>query len=164
MGIRETLNKNPMITTGATIAVIVLAIGFIVWEVLPPRPPRIPTKAYFSDDDGATYFVDDIMLYPPFDHNGKEAVRCFVFHCSGKGDFVGYLQKYTKDMATKANAARAASNMDELGNLDLDSAQEVKKPGDAKWIRVESHQAEADKITNVTCPDDPNAKITPVYP
>lgn len=164
MGIRETLNKNPMITTGATIAIIILAILVIVWEILPARPPRAPTKSFYTDDDGASYFPDDINRVPPFDHNGKDAVRCYVFSCPGKGKFVGYLEKYTKDMASKILAAKASSNMDALDQLDTDSGREVKKPGDAKWIRVATHDAEAENITNVKCPDNPSALITPEYP
>ena len=38
MGIRQTLNENPTITTGVTAGVIVLALIFIVWQAIGGRP------------------------------------------------------------------------------------------------------------------------------
>jgi hypothetical protein len=33
VGLRETLNQNPAVTTGATIAIIALALAAIVWQL-----------------------------------------------------------------------------------------------------------------------------------
>jgi hypothetical protein len=169
VGIRETLNRNPAITTGATIAVIVLAIGVIVWEILPPRAPRVPTQAYFTIDDGATWFPDDINKVAPFDHDGKEAVRCCVYKCSSTGTvFAGYLEKYTKAMQSKITAAKS-SNSGEPDTLDMDNGRLVKKPQSSdKWVRIESNnpkeEQEAQTIIDVKCKDDPNGSPVPLYP
>jgi hypothetical protein len=169
VGIRESLNKNPAITTGATIAVILAAVGFIVWEVMPPRPPRVPTQAYFTVDDGATWFPDDINKVAPFDHDGKDAVRCYVYKCSSTGTvFAAYLEKYTKSMQAKITQARSSTNA-EPDSLDLDNGRLVKKPQSSdKWVRIESNnpkeEQEAQTIVDVKCKDDPNGSAVPQYP
>jgi hypothetical protein len=162
VGIRESLNKNPAITTGATVAIILLAICVIMWEVLPSRGLRASTKAYFTDDDGATYFSDDVTKVAPFDHDGKEAVRCYVFTCPGHGKFVGYLEKFTKDTQTKILARLAVPGAPPIDQMELNMGRRLKKPGDSKWVPVQSPAGQA--ITDVKCPDDPSALITPEMP
>jgi len=123
---------------------------------------RASTKAYFTDDDGATYFADEIIKAPPFDHNGKEAVRCYVFSCPGHGKFVGYLEKFTKEMQARISARLAVPVGPPLDEIETNSGRLLKKPGDAKWVAVQSQAGQA--ITNVKCPDDPSALITPENP
>ena len=52
-GIRETLNKNPAITTGATAAIILIAIGVIIYQIMGGGTPGIATEAYYTI---ATYY------------------------------------------------------------------------------------------------------------
>jgi hypothetical protein len=160
VGIRETLNKNPSVTTGATIALLVIALGFIIYQLLPDRAPNgKQSSAFFSDDDGANYFSDDINQIPPFDHGGKPAVRCYVFECGGT-KFVGWLQKYTDDMKAKLadpNAANLISPMQrQQGSL-------MKKPGDPKWVSG-GDLANVGKIMVVHCPGDGTDIPDPVLP
>ena len=82
MGIREKLNENPRITAGATAAIILVALGFIVYQAIGGGGPPIPTKAYYTIDDGETYFEDDIQKLAPFEHEGKQAVRAAVANAS----------------------------------------------------------------------------------
>ena len=88
MGIRETLNKNPGITTGATAGIILLAVGFIIYQLSGGGTPSVATKAYFTIDDGKTWFSDDINKVPPFDKDGKQAVKAYVYECPGGKPFV----------------------------------------------------------------------------
>src|SRR5947207_15826357 len=80
-------------TTIATIAIIVIALGIIIWQMMPDRPARVMTKSYFTTDDGKTYFEDSADKVAPFDKDGKEAVRAHVFKCGQGAPFVGYLEK-----------------------------------------------------------------------
>jgi hypothetical protein len=94
VGIRESLNQNPGITTGVTAGIIIIALGFIIWQSTRSDRPSLPTKMYYTDDDGATKFSDDITKVPPFDHKGKPAVRARVFTCDGgKNQFVADLDR-----------------------------------------------------------------------
>jgi hypothetical protein len=159
VGIRETLNQNPGITTGATIGIIVIAIGFIVWQLIPSRP-SIPTKAYYTTDDSspeaakAALFVDEIDKIAPFDKGGKQAYRANVFSCDGgKTKWVGWIEKYNAQAKQKIEAQMASTEPD---NIIMDDARmtgmEVKRPGDKAWIKY-NDQTRYQKVMEVTCPD-----------
>lgn len=101
------------------------------------RPASGSSQAYYSDDDGQTYFVDSIDKIPPFYHGGKEADRAFVFS-GGDGKFVGYLQRF-KPFAVKLLNEASAKSKDSfealLNNHDFTiGASEMKLPGPKnKW-------------------------------
>src|ERR1041384_2844291 len=96
VGIRETLNQNQRMAAIVMGGAVVLAILVIVYEMWPEGQASMTRKSYYSDDDGKTYFVDDIGKIVPYLHNGKPAVLAHVYQCEGsKEKFVGYLQKYT---------------------------------------------------------------------
>ncbi len=169
MGIREKMNQNPGVTTGVTIGVIVIALAFIIWQLLPNRGPKIPTKAFYTVDDGATYFADDIKKIPPFDHEGKQAVRAYVFKCGGK-EFVAYLERYTPQAKARLEKAReeAAKNPDaappDMMMPDLmESGIQVKKPGQGRWV-VQSDFQHSQDIMQVKCPDGKTDNLEPVMP
>ena len=168
MGIRETLNKNPAITTGATAAIIVIAIGFIVWQLMGGSQPGIATEAYFSNDDGKTWFADDINKIPPFDKDGKPAYKAYVYKCPGSDPFVSHLERYTPE-GKKAMEA-ALSSTDPNNPIMMEDVQltaiEVRKPGQGDpvkgWIR-QSHPM-AQKVMELKCPDGTTEGIEPVVP
>ena len=56
------------------------------------------TKAFFSNDDGKTWFTDLATKLPPFDHSGSQAYRVEVFRCGPSGKpFVVCLESYSSD-------------------------------------------------------------------
>lgn len=164
MGVRETLNKQPAITTGATIGIILIALIFIIVQVSGQKHVKIPTKSYFTVDDGASYYTDDISLIPPYDHDGKQAVRADVYQCPSGGKFVAYLERYTADTKKVIEASRASGG-DDFGRSAEAMARglEVKAPltGDQGW--VSTTLPAASKIIGVTCPDGSNMAV-PVMP
>jgi hypothetical protein len=99
VGIREKINQNPRQTTIVTAAIVLVAILFILWQACSGGPGSsgyVSSKAFFSTDDGKTFFVDSSSNIPPFMKDGKMAVRAQVFTCDdGKTKFVGYLEMYT---------------------------------------------------------------------
>lgn len=167
MGIRETLNKNPAITTGVTAGIVVLAIGVIIWQLWGGSAPLASggtAKAYFSDDDGATYFADATTKVPPFDHNGKQAVRALVFQCGTGQPFVGMLQRYTKEAKAKLEKAQASKPGDiVMEDIEI-TGLEIKKPktGDAAWVKQTDPKAGA--VNRVTCPDGKVDQLRAVTP
>ena len=58
------------------------------------------TEAYYSDDDGQTYFKDSVYKFPPFDHGGKTVVQAVLAESNGHR-FVGYLMRYTPQAREK---------------------------------------------------------------
>lgn len=122
MGIREAMNRHSNITTAVVVCVIACGVGAIAWELMGTNS-SLPTKNYFTTDDGKTWFVDSAKQLPPFDHNGAQAVRCYVFQ--GKnGKFAGLLEKYsdsTREMLL--HTTKPPANIPVM----------VKKPGDQVW-------------------------------
>jgi hypothetical protein len=168
VGIRETLNKNPAITTGATAGIILLALGFIIYQLSGGGSPGIATEAYFTNDDGKTYFADDISKIAPFDKDGKPAYKAYVYQCPGGDPFVSHLERYT-DAGKKAMEA-AMKNNDPNNPVLMEDVQmnaiEVRKPGQGDpvkgWIRQSSPIAQ--KVMELNCPDGTIEGIEPVVP
>jgi hypothetical protein len=166
VGIRETLNKNPSITTGVTAGIVILAIGVIVWQLFGgsnPMSGSAEAKQYFSDDDGVTYFADSASKIPPFDHSGKQAVRAQVFQCGDTGKpFVGILQRYTPDAKTKLEQIQGgkAANM-AMEDIEI-TGLEIKKPKTGSWIKQADPRAGS--ISRVTCPDGKSDQLRSVTP
>ena len=155
MGIRETLNENPRLTTGITAGIIIVVFAMIFWSSggsAGPGDGGAGTKVYFTDDDGKNTFPDDAKKIPPFQRNGKEAVRARVFKCGGK-TFVNHLERYTPEGKKKAEEFFGSGKMSKDPTM-LESIQrggmEVKAPGDAAWVKV--GDPKAIKIMEPKCP------------
>ena len=113
MGIRETINQSRYMVAGVAVAAIVVAGGFIVSAAREGSTPGYAKTAFYSDDDGVSYFEDSNKLIPPFEHRGKQAYAAHVFSCdNGKTKWVGYLEGYRPDAREKMIEVRAL--MDQL--------------------------------------------------
>lgn len=168
MGIRETLNQNSYVAMGATVGVIAVAAWFIVSTLRSNATPNYGSAAYYSDDDGASYFEDSNKLIPPFDHRGKQAYKAYVYTCDkGKSKWVGYLEGYLPDARKKVEELHV--EMDRMAKdpkasppppdkdpvYVLPKIQQkglvVKKPGQGKWVSQADGQ-EFFKVQHVECP------------
>jgi hypothetical protein len=166
VGIRETLNKNPSITTGVTIGIIVVALVAIIYQAFfYGRPDLSPPRSFYSIDDGKTWFDDDANKIPPFAHEGGQAVRVFVFKCGEKGaPFVGYMERFTPEAAKKMTELSKTGSPDDpmaIEQLQM-TGVEIKKPGDPKWHLRNTPAAE--KLMDVKCPDGTVNGLEPVSP
>ncbi len=164
MGIRQSLNENKL--TGAVLTVVLVAgaVVFLLWYYRPAAPSAYRTREFFSDDDGATWFVDDGTKIAPFDHNGKQAVLAKVYKCKDGQVFVGYLEKVADDIKKKIEDARAQGP----GHGGLSKADPtgfngilLKKPHASEWVK--SNDPAASEIRKVTCPDG-SGDCVPVPP
>lgn len=141
MGFRDTLNKNQPIVLGAAMALIVVAGYFIYSQTIGTAQGPL-TKAFYTIDDGKTWFRDDINKVAPFDVDGKAAVEAIVASCSGK-QFAMYLQKCS-DEGTKLieslheqerRSGQPGSQTKEIMAVKYDPKYQVcKLPGDQLWI------------------------------
>ena len=101
------------------------------------KPQRVPNGdlACYSDDDGATWFVDSAYKVTPFDHEGKQAVRALVFtYAGGSKHFVVCLMRYSQKGQKKLADAIAAAERNSqpikfIGLFNDTSIQEVKACG-----------------------------------
>jgi hypothetical protein len=172
MGLRETINKNPAASAGVVGGIVLLVLVWLVYSMflsnsVPTGAPAGPTQAYFSDDDGATWFADDIANIAPYDHNGKQAVRCYVFSTDGGATtFAGYLERYTPTGKSHAEHARTADpkDIDDPESVVTSKDIEVKKPKDPAAPWVKTSDPTAIKILNVKAPDKSGKIPLPVLP
>jgi hypothetical protein len=130
LGIRETLNRNSTIGVAAMVCAIAVC-AVVIGVELRGNNGKPPAKAYYTTDDGKSWFVDSSSKVPPFDYDGSQAVRCYVFN-GPNGKFVGLLEKY--DDSTRAELARRAAEVPPHPGSDVSVL--VKKPGEKDWKSV----------------------------
>jgi hypothetical protein len=169
MGLRETLNERPKLGGILAGAFVVAALLIGMLQVIRLHPSTIsdkPERAFFTTDDGKTWFVDEATRLAPFDHDGKEAVRCYVVECNGKRA-VNHLERYTDEgkqaMAKVREAAKHGPPPGMLVAIAQQRGREVKRPGDAKWTKV-SQGAAATAIITPHCPDGTSGDAKFVFP
>jgi len=171
MGVREAMNKRPMIARGVAAALAAGAVVFFVLQMLDlraaaPDQAGDPERAFFTVDDGKTWFIDDATQLSPFQHNGKEAVRAYVVECDGKR-FVNHLERYTAEgrqaMIRLREVVKKGPPPGALVAAAQQRGREVKRPGDAKWTPT-SNIAAAEAITTPKAPQSASGEPTIVFP
>lgn len=147
-------------------AVVVLG-ALLIWHCQSGGPPPVLAgDAFFSGDDGKTFFIDSSERIPPFQHKGTDAVgaRVFVGAPGGK-PFVGYLERFSpagQARAEELQAERAAGKGQPGADPVLMANMELKRPGEAEWIKASDPRAVA--IRKVMSPDDPKRPAMPMSP
>jgi hypothetical protein len=157
LSIREKLQKNPSLVAGFAGVVIIAAVVSIVMQARSSSGGG--SQAFYSADDGQTYFADSKLLVVPFDKGGKQVVRAHVFRCGGK-PVVGYLERYTpaalkvmEDVRQAKAEKRPPKDIGALMNLSS-AGIEVKKPGAGNpWIRG-TEPAKVGEIRVFKCPGE----------
>jgi hypothetical protein len=157
MAFSEWCNEHRKIVGAVTVVCVVAAIGSIVWQLMGQRH-TLMTKmpdAFFSVDDGRTFFVAGGDNYPPFDYQGQTALRAYVFQC-GSTRFVGYLERFTP-------AAHQAMVDNKATSGTLIYGRELKKPGAKTWVSSGNQKASA-MVADVHCPDGSSNDPVPIEP
>ena len=166
MSLKETINKKPMLVSAVMLLIIAAAVYISVSSMRPnaARSYKASAAAYFTADDGKTFFVDDATKIAPFKTaDGKEAVEAFVYSCDGDKDpFVAYMMRYTPEAKKGMEAARSRSTVvegrrtyasmqdrDQVAFASTVSA-EIKRPGDSTWVSVRDPKSSA-KIREPDC-------------
>jgi hypothetical protein len=114
--------------------VLFVAVMMILHQATggPHTNTRLLNSAFYSDDDGKTWFLDDVSKLPPFDHHGRTAVRAVVYRYGTGSKFVAYLEKFSDDQLTQIKDAISA-NPEQTSHW-LSAPMQVKKPGDTDWL------------------------------
>lgn len=151
-------------------ATLVLAILAILAGVLGYRSfadaggDRAVGKAFYSVDDGRSYFVDDADKIIGFDHGGEPAYRAYVFRAEGGAPFVGYLERFTPE-ARERITQRATSDRrpDAAAMCSVPTSdRQIKKPGGSRWYSRRDPQAS--EVIRIQAPGEPTAALEPVLP
>jgi len=117
-GLRGAINRHPLVSGGV---VLVVAIASLSLALKPAPKPQ----AYFTVDDGQTFFEAPAQV-PPFTYHGREAVRAVVYSCDGgKTKFVAYLLRHPPEEKAAAEAILKRGGRMPPG--------EVKRPGEVEW-------------------------------
>jgi hypothetical protein len=89
--------KGSRFGIGVAVALLLIAAAALGFQLMGGREngtgPAQQT-AFYTEDNGKTFFKDDLFKASPFDHNGKKAYRCDVFESGGK-QFVGLIYRHT---------------------------------------------------------------------
>ena len=162
MGLRETLNKKKSVSIGGSVFLFLLAGSYLVYSQWPERRSK-GDKTFYTVDDGQTWFLDSIYKTPPFDQDGKTAVRALVYsYNNGHKTFCPVVERYDSDMKKRLDDAVAQANRDSkplssialFGSRELLSGMEVKQAGPGhNWVS-RNNVPEATKIFSaVQAPD-----------
>ena len=159
-GIRELIRKHSTATVVVVLIVAITALGFSLHNSA-LAPETASTNAFYTVDEGQTTFVEDMKKIPPFDHDGKTAVRVWMFTTDGgKTKFPGYLERYKPAAKARIEAALAANTKGAAGEPDVGPSDiEVKKPGAGnEWVS-RGNMTEAGKVMTVPCPDGKDLEV-----
>lgn len=155
MSLRQKINGNPAVIAAFAVVLIGITGWFSFKSIRGSGAPYIPTQAYFSSDDGKTWFADDKKKAPPFKAaDGKDAVQAVVVSCKGgKDPFVMYLWRYTADAKSKLDEAAASGDPAKLGAAEtaVSMSREMKKPGQSEWIRMTDFK-NSPSVMAMVCP------------
>jgi hypothetical protein len=143
MQIRKYLNENPLVGGAMAAGLVVIAIVFALWYTMSggvPAPSTAskadPTKGFYSDDDGKSFFMDAVAKATPFKHGSKDAVRAYVFRC-GSTTFVGLLGRNAELSRARPEGKMLGADYNAIEGAAATPAMfEIKKPSAAAWTPV----------------------------
>ncbi|WP_428940315.1 hypothetical protein [Fontivita pretiosa] len=168
MSLRQSLNQNPKLAVAVAASGILVAILAALWALSPGNGVATasaaqPGQVFFSSDDGKTYFADDPSKIPPFEKDGKQVYRAYVFKAADGKPFVSYLARYTPEVRQQLQAIYARPpeqrNPMVIAQLELDGL-EVKAPGQSEWMSRSDPRA-----TELTMPRLPDGSYAePLVP
>ena len=157
MGVRDQINTNRKLGVRVAVAVLIVGLGIIAIQVFPRggSGSTIQESAFYTDDNGKTFFKDARYKIVPFDHNGKQAYRADVFQCRDNKQFVGLMYRHNA-VGRKAMEKRKANDTASMAGLEA-QGMEVKPAGaaDTAWA-----PNTGDRV--VKCPSgEPAQLVTP---
>lgn len=156
MSVRQKLNANPAVVA-VVVIVVVAGLLWFGYRQMSPSEGNGPSGAYYSSDDGKTFFSGDPKAFSPIDQGGQKAYRAYVYDCPDGKRFVGYMERYPDDIKAildKAKINPEGVPVEDRGKLMRSSqSREMKKPGEAKWVPLPPMGVK------VTCGDGSPAKF-----
>ena len=163
MSIREAMGRHKQATTISAAVVLACALGVLYWTASGGSLAREGHLAWYSDDDGKTWFAEEADKLTPFDHNGKQAVMCFVYSCDGgKTKFSLYLARCNPAGKLKIEDMAKQRKVDPRMVVSGPRPMDVKKPGESSWTTMNDPKAQ--EIMEPKCPDGSKTDIIMVDP
>ena len=152
MGLRDTLNEKPGLTTAVTAVVVAVTLAYTAWQMWPVdrTPAGVIQRVYYTPDLGKTLVPGDYgEFFAPADAGGAN-VRAHVYKwpgAAGQGaePFAAWLERLTPEQA-RAYQSRPADQRqpprnemaDLLGGGGDSAGHEVARPGEDKWFALDT--------------------------
>ena len=146
MSIRDQINKNPLPWLIGLAVVVGAVLLFVFLPGDQSGTSGYRPAAFFSDDDGQSYFIDRPDEVPPYEREGKEVVSAVIARDKTTNEeFVLYLAKYDPAVRSEATAFQDA------GAAGPAPPMLIKRPGDEEWV-VNQDPSRAAEIQAITTP------------
>ena len=165
--LRALANEHPRLAIGAIGVIATIAVGLGARSLLGGGDSiraAGENEAFYSVDDGQSWFADKADRLAPFEHDGQTAVKAIVYRCDGHA-FANHLERYTPEGRAAAEKLRSPQGRPDGRAMGLLSGagKEVKRPGDGEWVSAASPRA-ANAVTTVRCPEGHDASPTRLSP
>jgi hypothetical protein len=163
---RALIARHRRLFIALSLAIIVAGAAWLTWFYWPEPRLEPPTRAWYTVDDGTTRFADDAERIPPFDHDGKQAVRLHLFSCDGgKTTFIAYLQKIPEETFAKFRERGVDPLTVDDDELAGENGWLVKRPGaNNPWINSRDGGEAYRELMTVRCPDGRTDVAREVFP
>lgn len=165
--------RRPGVKAAVGVAILLLALGG--WSLFGRSPaemssPPNPDRAWYTIDDGKTWFADAADKITPFEKDGKQACRVYLHSFDGgKTTVATKLERFTDKAAKALTSIRAAILKshepvieDREAEWHTPACVEIKRPGETLWKSAASEAAV--KSCNPVDPKNPSAVAMPIYP
>lgn len=164
MNIREYLNNNSAVATIVAVMLLVVALGFIVWQNKGRSTGDY--QSFYYDLNTKEVFTDVGTKSTPFDtgngtfefHDGPQgsAVRVYIFTCGdpedieagmtlaeieAAGGFIGYLERMTPEMRALQQKLDSGQELTDADYGMTDSFSLVSSVDGAVWYPEQAEQA-----------------------
>jgi hypothetical protein len=142
MDFREFINARPKVFAIAGLGIVAVVGIFAVYRATSEGGSRAVAdgRAYFSVDDGKTWFADSITRPSPFVKDGKQAYRVFVWKSPGSEPYVSHLVR--ADNGAQGVGGELTPGIRQSRTAQA-GAMEVKRPGETTWTPAESPEGRA---------------------
>lgn len=161
MGVREQMTRKPVMGGVAAGVLALVAVAVLVKAYWPERQADL-SRAFYTTDDGATWFEDSALKVAPFDHEGKPAVVAHVYsYAGGSKQFCAYVAKFTPEGKERleravAEAVKNGKGADSVGLYHDPSFMKgnvLVKPARSGGEWVSYGDRKANEIFSVHAPD-----------
>jgi len=170
-GIRQRIGEKKGAGVALGVGLILVAAIALAVQHMPEKKADL-NQAFFTTDDGETWFADSAYRVAPFEHAGKEAVIAQVYsYAGGNKQFCAYLAKYTPEAKQKLEPAiaKAKANNEPPSSAALfrdhnfmKSAMLVKARGTTQpWVPMTDPKAQ--EIMSIRSPDGSEVDQVFVY-
>jgi hypothetical protein len=153
LALREWINDNPRIMIGITAVCMVVFLGILMGQLMPPKAPKIQKnkRGWFYDLNTGELFTAKSDLVPPLEApsgplpNGRPAgVKAYVFSYADEPNesdyFIGFLEipdpQAQEDTPDSAMSATPGARQWGKGKL-------IRRVEDKQWVRGDSGQGRA---------------------